>query len=117
MVKVMFPERSIEYKLEMKVYMEYKKCLVQVDEVLRFLNKEELNKIPLKIRKAIKSSKDKKYVWNYDESKSLSEQDLDIKSIAILSYLNMEYLATKEQKELLKKMHEANEKYKNSKRQ
>lgn len=91
--------------------MEYKKCLVQVDEVLRFLQEEDLNKIPLEVRKAISTSKDKNYIWHYDESKSLSEQDLDIKSVAILSYLNMEFLLTKEQKELLKLMHEFNEKH------
>ena len=50
-----------------------------------------------------------------DETKELWDQDLDRKSIAILSYLNMEYLVNKEQKELLKEMHRFNERKKYSK--
>lgn len=95
--------------------MEYKKCLVEVSEVLSHLREEDLNKIPLDVRTAIKENKDKKYIWKYNETKDLTEQDLDRKSIAILSYLNMEYLVNKEQKELLKEMHRFNERKKYSK--
>ena len=34
--------------------MEYEKCLVEVDEVLNHLSKEELNKIPEDVLKGIK---------------------------------------------------------------
>ena len=95
--------------------MEQKKCLIQVDEVLNHLRNEDLNKIPLDIRNSIKENKDKNYIWEYDETKELWDQDLDRKSIAILSYLNMEYLVNKEQKELLKQMHRFNERKKYSK--
>ncbi len=95
--------------------MDQKKCLVQVDEVLNHLSEEDLNKIPLDIRNSIKENKDKNYTWEYDETKELWDQDLDRKSIAILSYLNMEYLVNKEQKELLKEMHRFNERKKYSK--
>lgn len=89
--------------------MEYEKCLVEVDEVLNHLSKEELNKIPEVVLKGIKKHKDKEYMWKYDESKQLEEQRFDRNTIVILSYINMEYLLSKEQKDLMEKIHELNE--------
>lgn len=89
--------------------MEYENCLVELDEILNYLSKENLYKIPEKIREAIKSQKSKEYIWKYDKTKELNEQNLNRKTIAMLSYLNMEYLLNDEQKELMKKIHEANE--------
>ena len=89
--------------------MEYEKCLVELDEVLRFLSVEDRNKIPEDIRNSIKELKDKNYTWNYDSSKELKEQKLNRKTISMLAYLNMEYLLNDEQKELMKKIHQNNE--------
>ena len=89
--------------------MEYAKCLVELDEVLYNLSDEDLNKIPEDIRDSIKEQKDKTYTWKYDKSKTLKEQKIDRKTIAMLSYLNMEYLLNEEQKELMKKFHKSNE--------
>lgn len=89
--------------------MEFSKCLVEVDEVLKYLNPEELIKIPDNIRKAISDNKDKNYEWKYDLSKKLEEQNLNRKSIAILSYLNMEYLLNDEQRKLMEQIHKVNE--------
>ena len=88
---------------------DYNKRLVEVDEVLKYLSKENLEKIPLEIRQAIKKEKDENYIWKYDETKNLSEQNLNRKTIVMLSYLNMEYLLNKEQKEYLQQLHEFNE--------
>lgn len=85
------------------------KCLVELDEVLRFLSAEDRNKIPEDIRNSIKQLKDKNYIWNYDSSKELKEQKLNRKTIAMLAYLNTEYLLNDEQKELMKKIHQNNE--------
>ena len=95
--------------------MDHKKCLVQVDEVLSHLREEDFKKIPLDVRNSIKENKDKTYTWKYDETKDICDQDLDRKSVAILSYLNMEYLVNKEQKEFLKELHRYNERKKYSK--
>lgn len=89
--------------------MEFEKCLSQLDEILKYLNKEELEKIPYEIRKNIKEKKDKQYVWKYDETKKLEEQDINRKTIAMLSYLNIEYLLDEEQKLLMEKIHRFNE--------
>ena len=89
--------------------MEYTKCLVELDEILNYLSLENLVKIPIEIRNSIKEQKDKEYIWKYDETKELKEQKLDRKTIAMLSYLNMEYLLNEEQKEFMQNLHKLNE--------
>lgn len=90
--------------------MEYEKCLVELDEILKYLDDDEKKNIPYEIRKAIHEKKDKNYNWNYDESKKLNEQNINRKTIAMLSYLNMEYLLNDEQKKLMEELHKFNEK-------
>ena len=89
--------------------MDYEKCLVELDEVLVRLNDEEYEKIPDEIIYGIKLQKDKEYTWVYDDTKPLKEQNLNRKTIAILSYINMEYLLNDEEKEVMKKIYDFNE--------
>ena len=89
---------------------EYSKRLVEVDEILRHLSKSNYNKIPEKIKKAIEEGKNKEYIWEYDNTKKLKDQDVPDDTIAILSYINMEYLLNEEQKEFVKNVHRQNEK-------
>ena len=89
---------------------EYSKRLVEVDEILRHLSKSDYNKIPEKIKKAIEEGKNKEYIWEYDNTKKLKDQDVPDDTIAILSYINMEYLLNEEQKEFVKNVHRQNEK-------
>ena len=92
--------------------MGYKKCLVEVDKILDHLADNDLQKIPIEIRNSIKEQKDEEYIWYYDESKELNEQNISRDTIAILSYLNMEYLLDEEQKALMEELHKFNEKKK-----
>ena len=85
------------------------KRLVEVDEVLKYLSVENLKKIPDEIKRIIKDNKDKEYIWVYDETKELKDQNLPRDTIAILSYLNMEYLLNEEQRALMDKIHRLNE--------
>lgn len=89
--------------------MEDAKCLVELDEILKYLAEDDLKKIPYDIRKTISERKDKQYKWKYDETKDLSQQKINRKTIAMLSYLNMEYLLNEEQKKLMQKIHKFNE--------
>ena len=89
--------------------MEDTKCLSELSEILKFLAPEELVKIPEEIRNAIDENKDKEYVWHYDEAKSLSEQNIDRKTVAMLAYLNIEYLLSEKQRALMAEIHEFNE--------
>ena len=84
-------------------------CLVEVDSVLYHLDPNELKKIPTEVRDAINEFKSLDYVWFYDESKPLLEQNLRRESIAMLSYLNTEYLLDEEQRKLMDQIHIVNE--------
>ena len=89
---------------------DYPKRLVEVDEILNFLNRDELKKIPKNVRQLIKDNKDTEYVWKYSEEKPLKDQNLSRDTIALLSYLNMEYILNDEQKQIMKEYQELNEK-------
>ena len=89
---------------------EYNKRLVEVDEILKHLSQIDYNKIPKEIKEAIVDNKDKEYKWQYDATKKLKEQDIPDDTIAILSYINMEYLLNEEQKKFVESLHELNEK-------
>lgn len=49
---------------------DYNKRLVEVDEILNHLSKEDYNKIPEIIKKSINDNKDKEYFWKYDTNKN-----------------------------------------------
>lgn len=84
-------------------------CLSQLDGMLTHLDLEELAKIPQVIKQYISTKKDKEYNWEYDKTKKFEEQNIDRKTISMLSYLNMEYLLNDEQRDVLHKMHVYNE--------
>lgn len=89
--------------------MVYEKCLVELDEILKYLPNEYLSKIPYEIRKNIKQKKDSNYTWNYDETKELSEQNINRETIIMLAYLNMQFLLNVEEKTVMEQFHKYNE--------
>jgi len=88
---------------------EYNKRLYEVNEILKFLPKEDFAKIPFDLIKFIQENMATNYSWTIDKSKSLQNQKLHRDTIAVLSYINMEYLLNKEQKDFLKQVHKQNE--------
>lgn len=95
--------------------MEYAKALTEVDEILDHLSKEDYKKIPKEVIDLVKQYKDKNYVWKYDETKKLKDQNVRKDTIAFLSYINMEYLVNEGQREFLERLHEINEEKLNKK--
>lgn len=89
---------------------DYSKRLVEVDEILKHLSQSDYDKIPEEIKDAIKENKDREYQWEYDETKKLKDQNVNDETIAILSYINMEYLLNEEQKTFVEKLHKINDK-------
>lgn len=86
------------------------KSLAEVYEVLKHLSQIEYNKIPKETIDIIVQNKDKNYKWKYDENKSLSKQKLSREAVAILSYINLEYLLNDEKRKLMEEIYEMNEK-------
>ena len=88
---------------------DYKKRFVEVDEILKNLPQEEFNKIPSYLIRLIKENKDFNYRWNYDKSKKITSQNLHRDTIAILAYINTEFILENELKMLMRKIHYFNE--------
>ena len=88
---------------------DYKKRFVEVDEIIKYLPKKDLSKIPNDLIHLIRKNKDSKYIWKYDNNKKLEEQNIHKDTIAILSYINMKYILEDNQKMLMKNLRDYNE--------
>lgn len=89
--------------------MEDKKVLTEVYEILKHLSSESFNKIPSNVINLIKENKDENYIFKYDVSKSLQEQNISRDAVAVLSYINMEYLLNDRQRKFIENLHKQNE--------
>ena len=97
---------------------DYNKRLVEVSTILNHLSKNDYNKIPEELIKIIEENKDKEYVWDYNETKDLENQDVSRDTIAILTYINMQYLLNEKQREFMQKnLHENQKKIEEAKRE
>ena len=89
---------------------EIKKALVEVKAIIERLSIEYYQKIPDNIKSYIEENKDKDYIWVYNEERELQEQNLSESTLAILAYINTEYLLNDEQKEFMNSLYEKNDK-------
>ena len=89
---------------------DYPKRLVELYEVLKYMSEEDKEKLPQDLKEAIENGRDENYTWTYDETKPLAEQDLHPDTVAMLTYINMEYILTDEQKENVKNTLASNKK-------
>ena len=88
---------------------DYKKRFVEIDEIIKNMPKEEFDKIPNDLISIIRKNKDSNYVWKYDKSKKLADQNLSKDTIAILAYINTEFILENEQRMLMRNIHYFNE--------
>lgn len=87
---------------------ELNKRLVEVDVILEHLSKSDYEKIPEELIEAIKENKDDEYIWIYDETKELKEQNLSKDTISILSYINMKFLLNEKQRNFMQQVFNKN---------
>ena len=77
---------------------ELNKRLVEVETILKKLDENYINKITTEIWDFIEKNKDDQYTFFYDDNIELLNQNLNIDTIAILSYINMQYLLDEKSK-------------------
>lgn len=82
----------------------------EVYEILNTLGKEYINKLPIKLYQHIESQRDKKSIIEFDVNKDIAKQDISEEAADIISYLNLEYWCTEEQKKALIKQYQENDK-------
>jgi len=88
---------------------DYRKRLTEVEVILKHLSKKDFAKIPKDLVNLINKNKDNQYIWYYDETKELKNQDVNKDTIAILSYINIKYLLNEKQKQFIQQIHNENE--------
>jgi leucyl aminopeptidase len=70
----------------------FAKAYKEIDVIIGHLNEEEKNKIPKEFIEMIESKMDKDYVFNYDATKSLDEQEVLRETLSILAYIYVNYI-------------------------
>ena len=87
-----------------------KRAFSEVDAFLTTLGKSYINKIPKDILDVIKSEKDESYKVKIDPDISIESQGLSREAISMILWLNLEFFCNDEQKELLEKIYDNNQK-------
>ena len=85
----------------------YAKAYKEVIEILNFVPKESVDKIPQTMIDTFKAQMDQNYIFNVDINKNFEEQELLDETKAIFANIFRDYWATPYQKERI----EAKEKY------
>lgn len=85
----------------------YNKAYEEILEILKYMPKESVNKIPNQMIYTFKTKMDKNYNFSIDINKSFEEQNLLDETKAILANIFRDYWATPYQKERI----EAKERY------
>jgi len=87
----------------------YPKAYTEVLEIIKYLPKEERDKIPAEKIKFYEQNCDKEYEFTFDIEKPIDEQNTLRETNAIVVVLFRDYFATTEQKEKLEKILQQNE--------
>lgn len=71
----------------------------EVLEILKYISKEDYNKIPEKTIRAFEENADKNYQVSYNPNMTLVEQNISRKGRAVIAVLYRDYWASPEQRE------------------
>ena len=89
---------------------QYANAYTEVLDILRYISKEDYEKIPKSKIKIFEENSNKNYSFKYDVDKTLEEQNVSEIAKMIIAILYRDYFATKEQRYvIIKKQREARE--------
>ena len=81
------------------VSVEYANAYSEVLEILKFISKEDYNKIPANKIELFKLNSNKEYKFTYSPNKTLDEQNVSKRAKAIIGILFRDYWATEVQRD------------------
>ena len=87
---------------------DYSIAMQESYQIIKKMGNKYFMLIPEDIRNRIENIRDKNYIFKYDENKTLEEQNVQKETLDILSYLNITYWCSKEEKEELLKIYREN---------
>ena len=89
---------------------QYANAYTEVLDILKYISKEDYEKIPKSKIKVFEENSNKNYNFTYDESKTLEEQNVSEITKMIIAILCRDYWTTNEQRYIIiKKQREARE--------
>ena len=89
---------------------QYANAYTEVLDILKYISKEDYEKIPKSKIKVFEENSNKNYSFTYDENKTLDEQNVSEIAKTIIAILFRDYWATKEQRYvIIKKQQEIKE--------
>ena len=89
---------------------QYANAYTEVLDILKYISKEDYEKIPKSKIKVFEENSNKNYSFTYDKNKTLDEQNVSEITKAIIAILFRDYWATKEQRYIIiKKQQEIKE--------
>lgn len=96
----------------------YSKAYKEIVEILKYIPKESVNKIPKEMRDMFEEEMDKNYSFKIDTTKPFEEQELLEETKAILANIFRDYWATDYQKaRIIKKENQDREEWERQKRE
>lgn len=87
----------------MNITKEQSMAYTEVIEVLKYMSKEEVNKIPRDVMSFYYDNMDTSYDFKVDQSKSFEEQSLSEKAKVILAMFFRDYWSSDDQREKIRK--------------
>lgn len=77
------------------------KSLIQVNSIISVLPENKINNIPTDILDRLSNAKLKGYIFKYDYSKDILEQEINVEAKDILFNIYINYIATKEELDII----------------
>lgn len=81
------------------VSVEYANAYSEVLGILKYISKQDYEKIPNSKIELFETNQNKEYIFNYDPNKTLEEQNVSRRAKAIIGLLFRDYWSTEEQRE------------------
>lgn len=94
----------------MSITLEKRQAYSEVLEYIYLLDKEYIDRIPVKFLQFLERNKDDTYFRNINPWEPIENQKLKQDTMILLSYINMKYWSSEEEQEKLKKIYTENEK-------
>ena len=87
--------------MESKEYLEYQMACTEVLEVLKYMPKKDVEKIPTNVIKSLKSAKRFDYKFRYDTQKKANEQNISKRAKAMIARLYRDYMVSEQVRKLI----------------
>lgn len=87
---------------------EFSEACTEINEIFKFISREELEKIPMELKEFLRNNIDESYNFKVDITKQLDSQPLKRETKDILVYLYTDYWCPESEKEELKKIFRVN---------